>query len=130
MSDSKPFPRIAAPCPGCPWRVDKVATDIPHFSLERAESLASTSPCAKGFGPSYTDNMFACHQSKEGEEFACAGWLASVGERHPAVRLSVFRGTLPMSALKPGENWPQLHTNYQEVLTKLRATAPDGDNEE
>lgn len=124
MSSTDNFPRIAAPCPGCPWRVEKDAADIPRFSLTKAESLAKTSPCENGFGPSFTDNMFACHQSKIGEELACAGWLAAVGHAHPRVRLAVIQGSLPHSALSPGKDWPQLHSTFQEVIEKLRATAP------
>nr|QBR04490.1 hypothetical protein E1956_45825 [Paraburkholderia pallida] len=66
--------------------------------------------------------MFACHQSREGEEFACAGWLAKVGRRHPAVRLAVMSGRLVPAALAPDADWPELHDNYAEVLDKLRAT--------
>ena len=72
--------------------------------------------------------MFACHQSGEGEEFACAGWMAKVGHRHPAVRLAVISGRLDSAALEPGVDWPELHDSYQEVLDKLRATSKSGDN--
>jgi hypothetical protein len=68
-------------------------------------------------------SMFACHQSRQGDEFACAGWLAKVGHRHPAVRLAVASGRLGPAALEPGANWPELHDNYQEILDKLRATS-------
>lgn len=30
---------LAKPCPSCPWRVDKDASDIPHFRLELAVGL-------------------------------------------------------------------------------------------
>ncbi len=66
--------------------------------------------------------MFACHQSRQGEEFACIGWLAKVGHRHPAVRLAVAGGRLDPEALEPGVDWPELHDSYQEVLDKLRET--------
>lgn len=123
MSDTQAFPRIKAPCPGCPWRKDRDARDIPNFSLSHAESLANTSPCEKGYGPSFTDTMFACHQSKEGGEFACAGWLAAVGSAHPRIRFALLRGHLPASALAPGKDWPALHETFQEVITKLRASS-------
>ncbi|RQP68505.1 hypothetical protein DF014_33190 [Burkholderia ubonensis] len=73
-------------------------------------------------GPDYGASMFACHQSRQGEEFACAGWLAKVGHRHPAVRLAVAGGRLDPEALEPGVDWPELHDSYQEVLDKLRET--------
>lgn len=73
-------------------------------------------------GPSYLDPIFACHQSRLNEEFACAGWLAKVGHAHPRIRYLVSTGKLPAEALKPGPEWPVLHSNYQDVLDKLRET--------
>uniref|UniRef100_UPI00403F8A4E DUF6283 family protein n=1 Tax=Paraburkholderia sp. 22B1P TaxID=3080498 RepID=UPI00403F8A4E len=70
----------------CPWRRSAVAEEIPNFDLELAEKLADTCPDHRGTGPDYGTGVFACHQSWPGEEFACAGWLAKVGHRHPAVR--------------------------------------------
>jgi hypothetical protein len=74
-------------------------------------------------GPDFGANMFACHQSREGSEIACAGWLAVVGHRHPAVRLAVLLGRLNEAALYPQPGWPELHSSYQQVLEKLRATS-------
>ncbi|WP_221623305.1 MULTISPECIES: DUF6283 family protein [Burkholderia] len=110
------------PCASCPWRRAAGATDIPNFDLELAEKLAGTCPDHRGMGPDYGASMFACHQSRQGEEFACAGWLAKVGHRHPAVRLAVAAGRLDPAALKPGVDWPELHDSYREVLDKLRET--------
>lgn len=112
----------AQPCPSCPWRVDKDARDIPNFSLPMAESLAGTSPDENDMGPEFDAAFFACHQSKEGSEIPCAGWLAAVGHRHPGVRLAVSMRRVSPAALSPGEDWPQLHDNYPDVLAKLRAS--------
>lgn len=114
---------LPQPCPSCPWRKDQTAQDIPHFVLDRAEGLASTCPDAKGYGPDFFAPMFACHQSDTDKEFPCAGWLAQVGECHPRVRIAVSQGAIPSERLQPGENWPELHDNYPEVLEKLRATS-------
>ena len=115
---------IAKPCLSCPWRVDKDAADIPNFDLELAEGLAGCCPDKRNMGPDYRASMFPCHQSKDGAEIACAGWLATVGHRHPGVRLAVAVGRLDASALRPGNGWPVLHPNYQQVIEKLRATDP------
>ena len=120
MRAPKP-PRL--PCPGCPWRLDQDARSIPNFSLELAQALAHTCPDARGMGPDFGAAMFACHHSKAGAEVHCAGWLASVGHRHPVVRLSIARGQLDPAHLEPGPDWPALHENYGQVLEKLRATA-------
>lgn len=63
--------------------------------------------------------MFACHQTHEGAELPCAGWLAMVGHRHPNVRLALIQGHLPAEALRPGPDWPTLHDSYDDVLNKL-----------
>lgn len=114
---------LARPCPSCPWRICQDARAIPNFDLVLAESLARTCPDASGFGPSWDASVFACHQSRCGHEIACAGWLAVVGSAHPGVRLAVMHGTLPATALRPGADWPALHSNYQQVLAKLRRTS-------
>lgn len=119
------FPKPSAqPCASCPWRLDKDARDIPNFDLRLAEDLAATCPDARGMGPDYTAKLFACHQSKVGREIPCAGWLAKVGMRHPRVRMRLMRGEISPEALTPGEDWPELHNSYSEVLAKLRATNP------
>ena len=115
---------LAKPCPSCPWRVNRDATDIPNFDLSLAESLANCCPDTRNMGPNFGASMFACHQSREGAEIACAGWMATVGHRHPGVRLAVALGRFDASALRPGTGWPDLHPNYQQVLEKLRATDP------
>lgn len=105
------------PCPTCPWRVDQDASAIPNFSLELAENLRRT--CEQGFGAP----MFACHQSRDGAEVVCAGWLAVYGADSIAVRMQVIAGNYPPEVLSPGEDWPDLHSSFDEVIEKLRATA-------
>lgn len=114
--------KCGKPCASCPWRRDALAADIPNFDLSLAEKLSATCPDSRGMGPNFGASVFACHQSKIGEEFACAGWLATVGNRHPGVRLAVSMNRLDAAALKPGADWPALHENYEQVLEKLRAT--------
>lgn len=114
--------KLDRPCASCPWRTGATADDIPNFDIALAESLSATCPDKRGMGPDFGASIFACHQSKQGEEFACAGWLAMVGHCHPRVRLAVKMKELDASALEPGDDWPELHDNYQQVLDKLRET--------
>jgi len=118
------------PCPSCPWRKDSTAATIPNFSMQLAEDLTDTCPNEQNIGPDLGAKMFACHQSKPGEEFACAGWLAMVGSAHPEVRIAVFRHELDPAALRPGADWPELHATYPEVLEKLRTTMPVAEAED
>lgn len=114
------------PCPSCPWRRDQTARDIPNFELELAEGLSKLCPDADGRPPHHTAALFACHQSKEGAEIVCAGWLAMVGEWSVRAVVAKIDGRLDPAGFAPRPGWPDLHTNYPEVLEKLRATAPAG----
>jgi hypothetical protein len=87
-----------------------------------AEKLRATCPNEKDMGPGIDANWFACHQSKEGAEIPCAGWLAKVGRAHPRVRLAVMEGRLDPDVLTPGQDWPLLHDTYEQVMEQLRAT--------
>jgi hypothetical protein len=113
------------PCASCPWRRTSTAADIPNFSLELAEGLSSCSPDSRNIGPEWNAKLFACHQSKPDAEFLCAGWLATVGHRHPQVRFEVFSKRLDEATLSPGTDWPELHANWPEALEKLRSTLPE-----
>jgi hypothetical protein len=64
----------------------RLALEMRAFDL--AENLGSTCPDHRGVDPDYDAPIFACHQSKVGEAFACAGWLAQVGHRHSKVPTS------------------------------------------
>lgn len=122
MSNSDKLNTLPKPCASCPWRKDSTAADIPNFSLQLAEELSACSPDNRNYSPAPGEKMFACHQSKPDAEFACAGWLAVAGHRHPEVRLAVLRKELSPEALEPGQDWPELHENWPEVMDKLRAT--------
>lgn len=101
--------RVKRPCDECPWRVD---AEPGRFAPERWTALASSSADERGFGPDFTGVLFACHKTPDGLERACAGWLAVEGAQHPRVRLDVLTGALPVCALSPGEDWPELHPDF------------------
>ena len=108
---------VRKPCPSCPWRIDQDAQSIPNFSLDLAERLERTTH--GDFGAT----IFACHQSREGEEIPCAGWLAIYGYDSIAIRMMVIAGRVPVEALWPGKDWPELEPDFDAVIEKLRATA-------
>ncbi|SIH35862.1 Uncharacterised protein [Mycobacteroides abscessus subsp. abscessus] len=60
--------------------------------------------------------MFACHKSAEGQEQACAGWLAVSGVYHLGVRVAVASGRLDAGVLAAGPDWPELFSNYDDVM--------------
>ena len=66
------------PCAECPWR-----TDVPvgKFPPERYVALAAT---AYDLGRT----VFACHMSKDGGEFACAGFILQSSAHSLSCRMS------------------------------------------
>lgn len=103
------------PCPSCPWRVDQDGTDIPYFSMEQAEQLAETStgdPNAR---------LFACHLSPEHRPCVCASWAVQVGPaKSIRLRIMIVFEQFDTRYLRRGRDWPQLHRDWVEVLTKLK----------
>ena len=110
------------PCRTCPWRVDQHADEIPGFSLELAERLDRTTD--DQFGAP----IFACHQSREGKDVACAGWLVRYGWDNLFVRLMLSQGRISPEQLDAGEDWPELHQTFDEVIAKLRSDMNQGGN--
>lgn len=106
-------------CKSCPWRVDcEPMEDIPGgYSIDLHKKLRGT--CSSGFesampvlngGPL---RIMACHYSKPGEEFACAGWLDNqIGPgNNIGVRLLVSMGKLPVPEVD-GEQ----HETFEDTL--------------
>lgn len=110
------------PCRTCPWRVTQDASEIPGFGLEKAEALANT--CGSpGNDLPIGSPMFACHQSRTGDEIPCAGWLASVGNYHLGVRVAIMDGRFDPESITPDDSWPELEPDFTSLIEKLRRTA-------
>lgn len=86
-------------CKTCPWRVDcDPERDIPNgYSCEMHEGLRQTIADPNEVSLTQTTVSMACHYSKPGEEFACAGWLHhQLGPgNNIGVRIAVMTGRLP-----------------------------------
>ena len=113
------LPRAKRPCRECPWRRDVTPGQFPAC---RYDALRDTSGSAGNEAPLGAP-LFACHKSPEGQEWACAGWLAAVGYEHLGVRLLVITERIPAEAMSPGADWPELHGSYEEM-----AAAKAGDD--
>lgn len=61
--------------------------------------------------------------------FDCAGWLVRYGWHSIGVRLALAAGDLSPESLEPGPDWPDLHETFDEVIAKLRETAPATEEE-
>lgn len=102
------------PCKTCPWRREQHADEIPNFHLDLAEGLIHTT---EQMGP-----IFACHQSVPEQEIVCVGWLWRYGWDSIPIRLRLFSELMKPEELEMPEEYDQiLHTNFDQVITKLRA---------
>ena len=107
----EPIRRVHRPCSECPWRRD---SPVGQFPACRYEALRDTSG-GPGVEAPLGSPLFACHKTPDGQERACAGWLAVAGVDHLGVRLAVVMGRLPGEALVPGEGWPDLYDSFEEM---------------
>lgn len=115
--------KIVTQCKSCPWRVDcEPMEDIPGgYSVKLHENLRGT--CQSGIASAApliiggALRVMACHYSKPGEEFACAGWLENqIGPgNNLGVRLAVMSGRLPVP-VTDGEQ----HETFEDTLPKKR----------
>lgn len=101
-------------CPTCPWRVSTVPDrDIPHgYRVEMHEALRNT--IQEGLDSlRRCKTAMACHHSKIGEEFPCAGWIHNqLGPgNNIAVRLAVIAGQLPVPKVDGDQ-----HERFEDTL--------------
>lgn len=108
----------SAPCPECPWVRSTPPGQFPASRYEEIRGTTRDGDDHAGFGAP----MFACHMTVEGHEVPCAGWLAAVGEQSVTVRLNVAYGEIPADALRPGDDWPELFDDYDEMVEAQGAT--------
>lgn len=84
-------------CKSCPWRVDcDPMTDIPNYVPNIHCNLDKTIQSGLGTLFQKERHIMACHYSKPGEEFPCAGWLHNqIGPgNNLGVRLLVMTGKM------------------------------------
>ena len=103
-------------CKTCPWRVDADPFQIPNYSPEMHEALRNTiANCPRI--PTGEQRAMACHYSKPGEEYACAGWLHNqLGPgNNIGVRIGVLTGRFPVPVVD-GEQ----HERFEDTLPRKR----------
>lgn len=109
--------KIVKQCKSCPWRVDcEPDKDIPNgYCVELHESLCKTIRSGLESIPQGHMHVMACHYSKPGEEFYCAGWIHNqlgVGN-NIGVRLGVMSERIPVPEIV-GEQ----HERFEDTLPK------------
>lgn len=114
MADGKPRKQ----CAKCPWKVSTNPRDIPgdycevqHAALRR--TIAEEGSLA-GLGGSL--RIMACHETPEGRELPCVGWLAhQLGEgNNIALRLAVIKGRIDADIETVGEQ----HRRFEDTLPR------------
>ena len=113
-------PAVARQCATCPWKVGTVPDrDIPNgYHVELHESLRGTIQTGLGSLFRSCRTAMACHYSKRGEEFVCAGWLhhqLGVGN-NISVRLAVASRQLPVPEVDGDQ-----HESFEATLPKKRS---------
>jgi len=104
-------------CASCPWRVDCVPDrDIPNYREELHVNLRGTireGTESLDLAACPMTRVMACHYSKPGDEFPCAGWLHNqIGPGNNfGVRLGVMTGRYPVPEVD-GEQ----HETFEDTL--------------
>lgn len=114
MKPDKAFRRTKQ-CAACPWKKGtSCEVQIPGYKREK--HLRLTSCQSNGFTPG---SIMACHESKEGRDFACVGWLVhQLGDgNNIPLRLAAVTGRLPADQL-------EVYGEQYESLEKMIAREP------
>jgi hypothetical protein len=105
------------PCPTCPWlKSSKVGgDDIRDFSIQQMRDLSITVP-ERGSDSDGFFNIMACHHSKEGEEYACAGYMAVHGLQNINVRIMALTGDVDLPKVLGNCEGLDLYDNFYTML--------------
>ncbi len=101
-------------CAKCPWRKDVDPFDIPNgYDPEKHKALESTiaTDVFSSFGQT---NLMACHESKEGDEDMCVGWM--INQLGPGnnigLRLKMYR----CENMSEVEVFGEQHQRFEDTL--------------
>nr|CAH7226211.1 hypothetical protein VCHA53O474_240088 [Vibrio chagasii] len=110
------------PCKACPWkRSSKVGgADIPNFDMDMMRNLAGTAP-ERGKSDDDFRKIFACHDSKEGGECACAGYVARDGQHNISLRLLASKTNTPIQPIIERAEQEDLYNNFHEMFDDYEA---------
>lgn len=101
-------------CNKCPWKVTTNPFDIPNgYDVAKHQNLACTIASEGNLAP---NKAMACHESKEGQEDYCIGWLHNQlgrGNNIP-LRIKMIRCTNAADIRIHGEQ----HLTFEDTLPK------------
>lgn len=102
-------------CAGCPWlKSAKPREDIPRYDESRHHDLKETIACPGSITDLKTLRMMACHETPDGAESPCVGWMHhQLNEgNNIALRLAAVQGRVQTDYELRG---PQ-HESFQDTL--------------
>lgn len=110
------------PCKQCPWVRDSDVggASIPNFDIELMRNLANTCP-PKGTDEDGFRNVMACHDSKDGKEYVCAGYVSVHGLRNINFRLMVSMNNINVGKVLDNCEEFDLYDNFHEMLEDYEA---------
>lgn len=119
MSAQDQAPAVVRQCPTCPWKIATAPDrDIPNgYCADLHKALSSTIQTGLDSLFRSCRTAMACHYSKIGEEFPCAGWLHhQLGAgNNIGVRLAVMTGQLPVPEVDGDQ-----HVRFEDTLPKMK----------
>jgi len=104
-------------CAKCPWRVDVDPNDIPNNYCEtKHRNLTNTIADPGSLRSMGVLRSMACHESKEGKELHCVGWLINqLGEgNNIPLRLAVATGRIDANVEPVGEQHDCLEDTFPD----------------
>jgi len=110
------------PCKNCPWKKSSLVggANIPRFDIDLMRGLSSTVP-PRDSNQDGMYKIFACHDSKVGNEFACAGYVAVQGYQNINVRLMAMMGHVDIIAVEDACSDYEMYSNFHEMLDDYEA---------
>jgi hypothetical protein len=102
-------------CNKCPWKITTDPNDIPNgYCSSKHAALKRTIANPGDLGGLNRVRMMACHETPEGDELPCVGWLANqLGPgNNLALRLAASRGSVDCNVETDGEQ----HERFEDTL--------------
>lgn len=103
-------------CKACPWKVSTdPSADIPNgYCPNKHRNLKSTVAEPGAIVVSDTIRMMACHETPEGKEQPCVGWLAN--QLGPGNNIALRLATLQRPELGDFELDGEQHERFEDTI--------------
>lgn len=108
-------------CRKCPWRVDVDPTDIDNYDRDMHEAMIDRLSHRGGFETVLHGlRIMACHESKEGAEFPCVGWMAhELGPgNNIGLRIAAAAGRIDTDFELVGDQHPSLESTLSDCTRR------------